>query len=37
MNTVISAALIAALALSECASTEVTRWAAPPGKEILIG
>lgn len=23
--------------LAGCASTEVTRWAAPPGKEILIG
>jgi hypothetical protein len=30
-------ALCAALTLVACATTEVTRWAAPPGKEILIG
>lgn len=30
-------ALWTALTLASCASTEVTRWAAPPGKEILIG
>jgi hypothetical protein len=29
--------LWAVLNLVACASTEVTRWAAPPGKEILIG
>lgn len=33
----VAAALCAALTLAGCASTEVTRWAAPPGKEILIG
>jgi hypothetical protein len=37
MKTVIATALFVTLALSGCASTEVTRWAAPPGKEILIG
>ncbi len=33
----IVAAMCAALNLAGCASTEVTRWAAPPGKEVLIG
>ena len=33
----IAAALCAVLALAACATTGVTRWAAPPGKEILIG
>jgi hypothetical protein len=33
---IIVAALYAGL-LVGCASTEVTRWAAPPGKEVLIG
>lgn len=29
--------LVSAFTLASCASTEVTRWAAPPGKEVLIG
>jgi len=36
-NIRIAAAFCAAITLAGCASTEVTRWAAPPGKEILIG
>ena len=31
------AAFCGVVTLAGCASTEVTRWAAPPGKEILIG
>ena len=33
----VAIALCAVLALAACATTEVARWAAPPGKEILIG
>lgn len=36
-NRFIVASFCAAVTLAGCASTEVTRWAAPPGKEILIG
>ena len=32
-----AAVLWAVITLVACARTQVTRWAAPPGKEILIG
>ena len=36
-STTLAATLVTVFTLIGCASTEVSQWAAPPGKEILIG